>query len=181
MRREEKSKIPVIAGVFMIIAFILTILTASSFFFLDTSTIDIEEQQIGEEIDQGLIQGVTTACGVLILVFGLFLLIGGIFAIKRIHWGISLIGAILGIFSVGPWFLGSLLSIIALILLVISRDEFKSQGEEGTAVESTEAGQPPSAFLVEKEGARSCPTCGSPMLYDKEYDTWYCKNCQEYK
>lgn len=181
MRRENKRKIPLVAGGFMIIAFILTIVTASGFFFLDTSMIDIQEEQIGQEIDPGLIQTVTNACGLLILIFGVFLLMGGIFAIKRTHWGISLIGAILGIFSIGPLFLASMFSIIALILLVLSRDEFKGQGEEPTSMESTAEGQPPPVDLVEKEEGRSCPTCGYPMRYDKEYDKWYCENCQEYK
>ncbi|MFP3871732.1 MAG: GLUG motif-containing protein [Candidatus Aenigmatarchaeota archaeon] len=26
-----------------------------------------------------------------------------------------------------------------------------------------------------------CPTCGQPIRYIKEYDRWYCDNCEEYK
>ena len=50
-------------------------------------------------------------------------LIGGIFCFLRKQLTISLIGAVLGIFSIG-FFIGSLLSIVALILIWLSRDEF---------------------------------------------------------
>ena len=112
----------------MIIAFLIAILTASGVFFLDLDTMDFEDE-IGEELDPDLFDTVLNVCGVLILIFGIFLMIGGIFAIKRVHWSISMLGAILGLFSLGPWFFGSILSFIALILLFLSKDEFKREGE----------------------------------------------------
>jgi len=128
MRRKQKSKKPMIAGILMIIAFLIAILTASGVFFLDLDTMDFEDE-IGEELDPDLFDTVLNVCGVLILIFGIFLMIGGIFAIKRVHWSISMLGAILGLFSLGPWFFGSILSFIALILLFLSKDEFKREGE----------------------------------------------------
>ncbi|MEF8832487.1 MAG: hypothetical protein V5A66_03090 [Candidatus Thermoplasmatota archaeon] len=185
MRRNQKSKKPMIAGVLMIIAFILTIFQASGFFLLDSGSIDIEEEleneNVIQEIDPGLIDMITNACGVLVLVLGIFLLIGGILAIKRIHWGISMLGAILGLFSFGPWFLGSLLSFLALIFLYLSKDEFKAEGRDEQPMGSPSFEQPPTQSLEESEEERSCPDCGTPMLKDKEYDTWYCENCEEYK
>ncbi len=131
MRREIKSKLPVIAGVMMIVAFLISILTASGLFFFDVDTLDLEDdlrdEDIAEEFDDAFVESILDACGVLVLVFGVFLLLGGIFALKRDHWSISIMGAILGSFSIGPLFLGSLLSLIALILILLSRDEFKEE------------------------------------------------------
>lgn len=128
-RRQEESKKPTIAGVLMIIAFLLAVYNAASFFFLDVSVGNIEEQ-VGEQVSQDLVNTVINACGVITLVFGFFLLLGGYFAIKKAHWGIALLGSILGIFSIGPLFIGSVLSIGALVLLLMSKEEFKGKGKE---------------------------------------------------
>jgi len=119
----------------MIVAFVLAIISASEFFFLDLGTIDWEEQlededEIEDDIDEDFIETVVNVCGAIILISGLFLLIGGIFAIKRIHWGVALLGAILGVFTIGPWFLGTVLSLVALVLIFLSKEEFKGKGEE---------------------------------------------------
>ncbi len=129
---EEKSKKPMIAGILMITAFILALVTAGNMFFLDTSALNLEEGMGGQvdQIDQSLIENIINICGALILIFGVFLLVGGIFAIKRIHWGFTLAASIIGIFSIGFQFVGSILSVIALILVFISKDEFKGKGEE---------------------------------------------------
>lgn len=128
-RRREESKKPTIAGVLMIIAFLLAGYNAASFFFLDVDIGNIEEQ-VGEQVSQDLVNNVLNACGVITLIFGFFLLVGGIFAIKKVHWGVAFIGSILGIFSIGPMFIGSVLSIGALILLIMAKDEFKGKGKE---------------------------------------------------
>lgn len=128
-RRREESKKPTIAGVLMIIAFLLAVYNAASFFFLDVDIGNIEEQ-VGEQVSQDLVNNVLNACGVITLIFGFFLLVGGIFAIKKVHWGVALIGSILGIFSIGPMFIGSVLSIAALILLFMAKDEFEGKGKE---------------------------------------------------
>ena len=61
----------------------------------------------------------------LIALFGIIEILGGIMALRRKMWGLALVGSILGLFFFG-WlgFEASLLSFIALILLVISKKEF---------------------------------------------------------
>ncbi|MGB9895957.1 MAG: PRC-barrel domain-containing protein [Thermoproteota archaeon] len=34
--------------------------------------------------------------------------------------------------------------------------------------------------LIPKQEKKICPTCGKPATYIKEYDRWYCYNCQKY-
>lgn len=71
------------------------------------------------------IQGMLQFCGVLFLVFGVIVGIGGVFAFKRRHHMLALVAAIFGMLGVGPFMLGSLLSLIALVLLAISGDDFE--------------------------------------------------------
>lgn len=55
-------------------------------------------------------------------------LIGAIFCFMKKHFVVAIIGAIFGIFTLG-FIIGALLSIVALILLIISRDEFGKEAK----------------------------------------------------
>ncbi len=57
-------------------------------------------------------------CGAILIVLGVIALLGGIFAIQRKHFGLAILGAILGL---GGWFIPGL---IGLILVALSKDEF---------------------------------------------------------
>lgn len=62
--------------------------------------------------------GVVVACGVLLLLLGVMSLLGGIFAIQKRHFGIAIIG--------GLFVIPSILGLIGLILVAISKDSFES-------------------------------------------------------
>ena len=68
--------------------------------------------------------GIVLICGAIGIIFCLLAIIGGIMAILRKMWALALVGSILGLLTIGPFFMGSLLSLIALILIAISRHEF---------------------------------------------------------
>ncbi len=72
-----------------------------------------------------LIRGVTTICGVLIVAFSIVALMGAIQAFRRTGWGIAMTGAVLGLFTV----IGTLFALIAIFILVISKDEFDRQND----------------------------------------------------
>jgi len=180
MRRKDKSTLPILAGILMIVAFILAILTASGIYFLDLDTIEIEGE-LEQEFDQDFLKSIFNFCGVFILIISVFLLLGGIFAVKKSHWNISIIGAVLGIFTIGPFFLGSIISFAAIVLLLLSKSEFKDKSEEGKSLGETSFDKAPMQYLEEPKEESACPDCGEPMLKDKEYDTFYCINCGEYK
>jgi|GEM_PF-3047181 len=113
---------PLVAGVLMLIVFAIALTAGVSIFYL------------GEDIAGGVEEltrdpdGPVGVCGIFMLIFGAGLLIGGICAIKKVYWGIALLASILGIFTIGPYYLGSILSIAALLLLMLSRDEFTRKG-----------------------------------------------------
>jgi len=58
------------------------------------------------------------------VIFGLFAIIGGAMAVRRKSWGLALVGSILGLFTIGFVGEATVLSLIALILIAISRREF---------------------------------------------------------
>ena len=108
MAAKKESAMPVIGGILVIIAGIIElagggILIAGGSFFFGLS--------LGTS-------GILVACGAIILILGIIALLGGIFALQRKHFGIAVLGGILGL---GGWFIPGL---IGLILIAISRDEF---------------------------------------------------------
>ena len=62
---------------------------------------------------------------VLVILFSIGAIIGCVTTIKRVYFHISVIGAILGIFSFG-FFVGFIISVAALVLIMLSRDEFEN-------------------------------------------------------
>jgi hypothetical protein len=71
------------------------------------------------------LQSFLTICGIIGCIVSVFTLTGGIVALKRKAWGLAIVGSILGLFTIGPALLGSILSLIGLIFLVMSRKDFQ--------------------------------------------------------
>jgi hypothetical protein len=67
---------------------------------------------------------------ILFLVFSVMALLGGLFSLQRKMLPLSLLGSILGIFTLGIFLIGSILSIVALILIIYSRYEFGEKKNE---------------------------------------------------
>jgi hypothetical protein len=61
---------------------------------------------------------------IILLIFSIFTLIGSIASIKRLNLYIILFTTFIGIFTIGFFFIGSILSIIAIILIISSKEEF---------------------------------------------------------
>jgi len=60
--------------------------------------------------------GMLMTCAIIWIILGLIAMIGGIFAIKREKFGLAIIGGVLTIYT--------LLGLIGLILVALSKDEF---------------------------------------------------------
>lgn len=66
----------------------------------------------------------------IIIVLSIGALIGGILAITRKYFVIAMIGAVIGIIAGFFTLIGIVLGLVALILLLISKDEFESKPKE---------------------------------------------------
>lgn len=123
-----------IGGIFLILAGLLAIVGGALMLTLDASdpslaqTIQMIEQMGGLTHQQALeqAQAVFTICGVTECVLSIFAILGGIFALKRKMKTVALVGGILGVFTIGPiFFISTILSLIGLILIIMSKNEFQ--------------------------------------------------------
>jgi hypothetical protein len=125
---KKRTNYPMIAGVLLIVAGILAIATGVMYLATTSEIIaDVEDQLADQGIeDTEFLEDFLTICGALMMVFGLIAIGGGALSIKRRMWGFALVGSIFAILSIGPIIaLSSILGIIALILLVMAKDEFE--------------------------------------------------------
>ena len=125
---SKKSSLPMVAGILLIIAGIVAIIFWTPFFSIDVTTIeesvDISQfQQIDSDINAEEILGFLKTCAIIGIIISIFPILGGILAIRRKLFGISVACSIIGLFSFGM-LISSIFSLIALILLIIARKEY---------------------------------------------------------
>jgi hypothetical protein len=121
--QQSPSMMPVLAGILLILTGLLGLLTWVSAISVDTSMI----QGIlpsNSPITAEQLQSFLLVCGIIGSILSIIALAGGIVALRRKGWGLAMIGSILGLFTIGPYFLASILALIGLIILVISRKDF---------------------------------------------------------
>ena len=78
----------------------------------------------GSYPDWGFIEGILKVCGTVIIILSIITLTAGLFALKRKMFPFVVIGAVVGIFTMG-FIIGTIMCIIALFILLLSKDEFK--------------------------------------------------------
>jgi len=66
-------------------------------------------------------------CSILIIIFAILALVGAIACFLRKYIVVAILGSIFGIFTFGIIFIGPVCSIIALIIILFSREEFKNE------------------------------------------------------
>lgn len=72
----------------------------------------------------------TFGCTLIILILSVFALLGAISCLKRVHYDIAVAGSIISIFSFGFFMIGSILAIIAFVIIYKSKEEFEN-GKKG--------------------------------------------------
>ena len=129
-KKKQDSK-PLIAGIILIIAGIMGMLTWIVVLSFDISMIDISMLETQDlTITTNQLQSMIQICATIGIVLSVFPLLGGILTIQKKLWGGALACSIIGLFSIGPIFLSSILSLVALILLFISKEQFSNVKEE---------------------------------------------------
>ena len=127
-----KSSKPAIAGIMLMIVGGLSILMWLSLAAMDVSFIKNiimpEIESMAPEyktMSAEMIKQFFVICGTIGFFLSVFAILGGIMSIRRRMWGIALAGGILGLFTIGPIFLSSILALIAIILIATSKKEFQ--------------------------------------------------------
>lgn len=116
---------PRIASFLLLTTFILGVFTGVIVYTTDITRLIFIGQGLQILVDTFTLFGLFS----MVLIFSLFAFIGFLLAWKRIHYRVAFICAVLGIVSIG-FFLGSILSFLALILIIIAREEFEN-GHQG--------------------------------------------------
>ncbi len=107
---KKKGILPVVGGVLVIIAGLVELASGGIL-------ISGGEFLGGFDLGTG-VHNILTVCGVIWIVLGIVALLGGIFAIQRKHFGLAILGAILGL---GGYFIFAL---IGIILIAVGREDF---------------------------------------------------------
>ena len=120
------SMLPTLTGILLILAGLLGLLTWASALAVDPSMIQ-SFLPTNSPITAAQLQSTLLICGIIGSILSIIALAGGIVALRRRGWGLAMIGSVLGLFTIGPFFLASALALIGLILLVISRKDFQQK------------------------------------------------------
>jgi DNA-directed RNA polymerase subunit RPC12/RpoP len=119
---KKKTNKPTIASFLLLTTGILGVLTAALF--------GSSNGQIVPGLDfiasnLSLLSLDNLALSILLVIFSIFALVGSITVFKRRYFVFTTICAFIGIFSIGL-FVGLILSIVALELIIVARDEFEN-------------------------------------------------------
>ena len=109
---KKQTAMPLIGGILIIIAGLLEIVYGGMMAVGGSAANSIPV--VGDDIGN-----ILAVCGAILIILGLVALLGGVFALQRKSFGLAVLGGILGL---AGWFIPAL---IGLILVAISREEFK--------------------------------------------------------
>jgi len=128
---KQKSALPIVGGVLLILSAVIGILMAIGLMVITMQVGGVFgllpivlEGLLGTAVG-GLIQTILLILAVAGLIISIIVLLGGYFAIGRRHYGMAMLGAVFGLFVLSPYFIASIMSFVALILLAVSHHEFE--------------------------------------------------------
>ena len=121
-----KNTVLTVAGILLVLGGIVSFLTWFSVFSLDIGTMETYLiQQEGLKINVEQLQHFLTAFATIEMFLSIFPIIGGILIFRRKSYIVSSICAIIGLFTIGPFFVSSIFSLIGLIFIIKSKKDFR--------------------------------------------------------
>ncbi len=122
----KKGSKTTIAGILLIVAGLLAIMSWISIIIIDVSMIDTSLfQGVDPTTTAEKVKDFYTICGTIGCILSVFPILGGIVTLKRKMRGLALVGGLIGLFMIGPLFASSILSLIGLIFVGLSKEEFQ--------------------------------------------------------
>ena len=120
---HEKGVLSIVGGILILIAGVMGLAIGGIFFAINTS--DLSKFGFGSISGlEDTIHNILMVCGAIFVILGIIAVVGGFFGVRRQHFGLVILGGVLGIFCIGPYFLGSLLALVGLILVAVARKDF---------------------------------------------------------
>ena len=119
----RRTSLPIFGGVAILIAGVLAIIMALAFMTMTVNDIQNYEGLNTRGWTAEEFVSFLHSCGIVDLVFGVLAVIGSIFALKRTHFGLAVVGGVFAFLGFG-FVVGTLIGLIGLILVVVARREF---------------------------------------------------------
>ena len=125
----EHSSYSLIAGILLIFTGILSIFGWILFMRIDESLLVDLLKQIQITVPSYTmidLKNFISVCSLIGIFIAIFPILGGILSIKKRMWGIALTSSIIGLFVIFPIFILIFIPLISMILLIVSRKEFRN-------------------------------------------------------
>jgi hypothetical protein len=120
---KRQTSLPIFGGLAIVIGGLLAILMAIVLLMMTVNDFqDLGGLNLGNTTPEDFV-AFAHQCGMVDIVFGAIAIVGGVFALTRKHFGLAVTGGVFAILGLGL-LIGSLLGLIGLILVVVSRKDF---------------------------------------------------------
>lgn len=120
---KEKSMLSLVGGILIFVAGLIGMATGGILLAINAE--DLDAYGFGVAGMTSMIENMLTVCGIIFIVLGLIALVGGVFGVLRKNWGLAVLGGVIGLLVLGPYMIGSLLSLIGLVLVAVSKKDFE--------------------------------------------------------
>jgi len=120
----EKSILSLVGGILILIAGIMGLALGAIFIVAANSVDTLTDWGIDVAGVGDILSDILTVCGAIVIILSLIVVLGGFFGVMRKHWGLAILGGVLGLFIIGPYFLASIFALIGLILVAVAKKDF---------------------------------------------------------
>jgi len=123
---HEKGILSIVGGIMILISGIVGLAIGGLFLAIDVSS--LSDYGFGSVTDT--VTNILRVCGAIFIILGVIALIGGVFGVMRKHFGLVILGGVLGLLATLPFvFLGYLailpvLPLVGLILVAVAKKDF---------------------------------------------------------
>ena len=127
---KEKSMLSLVGGILILVSGIVGLAMGGVFIIaadaVSEGTGELADWGLGDVGDMGdWLTDLLLVCGGIMIVIALIVVLGGVFGIMRKHWGLVIVGGVLGLLFTWPlYFIGSICALVGLILVAVSKNDF---------------------------------------------------------
>lgn len=126
---KEKSALSLIGGVLILISGIVGLALGGVFIIaadaVSEGTGELADWGVGDVSGMGdWLTDLLLVCGAIVIILALIVVLAGVFGIMRKHWGLVIVGGVLGLFFFPLYFIGSICALVGLILVAVSKKDF---------------------------------------------------------
>jgi hypothetical protein len=129
---KRKPSLPMIAGFLLIVAGVIAIVLWAQVITVDEASLEevvnLEDfKQVNPNITITEVKEMIQTCAIIGIIISIFPILGGVLALRRKMFKVTLVCGFLGILLVIPSIISGILSIVAVIFIFMSKKEFQTK------------------------------------------------------